>query len=409
MNTENINEMNVKIQNKSPHESGGDNKSGCGGMVNYLRHEDSERESTGKEILPFTTAEGIPVSWQEVIEKIDRNHSHLSAKDDKFYHLVVSPSPDEILAMGADDGEVYKNSKKLIKAISDAYAQNFNREGIEDADDILIYWKPHFTRGDNGELQFHLHAIISRNSKGIGGKVMKISPMTPHRNTENGPVKGGFDKKLFFERCEKLFDQLFHFERKVAESFAYRNAQKHGTPEEKAEQAKALATEKKPLISEAIKTGLENRRKTVQNLNEVNEIAAMLNADNIEIPHSENNSLELAINIAGQKSNILRLFAESQDKFSLDLGLAQFSLSCKPVLSKNGGVSDLAFIKSGRTFRASDIMEPSQLNSVLACWEVFTGQQPAFKIAEREARRLAEKATEEAALEQHKLTIRHHF
>lgn len=45
-------------------------------------------------------------------------------------------------------------------------------------------------------------------------------------------VKGGFDRKEWFQGCEQGFDKLFSYSREMKESFAYRNAIKNGTPEE---------------------------------------------------------------------------------------------------------------------------------------------------------------------------------
>ena len=280
--------MNVKILNSSV-DGTTNNKGGCAALAEYINHEDEQRLAEGKEILPYTTPDGVEVSTEEVIMKIDRNHSHLGKNDDKFYGLVVSPSEDEIKAMGSTEEEIYASGLKLMKGISDTYAQNFNRDGIEDSSDLVMYWKPHFTRGDNGEWQFHIHGIVSRKSKGMGGKSIKLSPLTNHRNTENGAVKGGFDRKSFFVKCEKLFDKLFKFERSIVQTFEYNNAQIHGTPEEKAKLAERIAAEKAPELKESIAASIARRRESIKVQNDVGELSTLLEAEHFEFPKEHSN------------------------------------------------------------------------------------------------------------------------
>jgi hypothetical protein len=62
---------------------------------------------------------------------------------------------------------------------------------------------------------------------------MKISPLTNHRNTKKGAIKGGFDRTILFENVEKGFDKLFEYDRQLPETFAYCNAMKNGSIAEK--------------------------------------------------------------------------------------------------------------------------------------------------------------------------------
>ncbi len=121
--------MNVKIQNSG--KAGQTNTKGTSrNLAEYLEHEDAERRAEGKEVFPFTKADGTPIPKEEVISKIDRNRARLSKADDKFYHIVVSPSENEVAAMGDNDQEVYQKALKLIRAISDSYAEGFHKEGV---------------------------------------------------------------------------------------------------------------------------------------------------------------------------------------------------------------------------------------------------------------------------------------
>lgn len=385
--------MNVKILNSSV-DGTTNNKGGCAALAEYINHEDEQRLAEGKEIFPYTTPDGVEVSTEEVIIKIDRNHSHLGKNDDKFYGLVVSPSEEEIKAMGSTEKEIYYSALKFIKGISDTYAQNFNREGINDSSALELFWKPHFTRGDNGEWQFHIHGIVSRKSKGVGGKSVKLSPLTNHRNTENGPVKGGFDRKHFFTKCEKLFDKLFRYERSVAESFEYNNAQVHGTPEEKAKQAELLAAEKAPKLKESIASGIARRRSIIKEQNDIAEVVAMLGMDNITLPSGKEDTLTNAVSLAGFRNDVIRIFDISASMEALNLNLLATGTTCSVKLSEDG-VEDIIFVKNGKTISAKDILDFKQFRRLLNTWGILTGRAPAYVVrAQTEARLDVERTKE---------------
>ena len=373
-------EMNVKIQNASPHKEGGNNKGSCAALATYLEHEDEERIAEGKDIMPFLTPDGVEVTKGEVIEKIDRNHSHLGKNDDKFYSITVAPSAEEIKAMGETEAEQYKSGLKLMRAISDSYAENFNNAEVKTASDLIFFWKFHFTRGENGDLQFHMHGIVSRKSKGIGGKSLKLSPMTKHSNTENGPVKGGFNRKAFFERCEKLFDSLFHYDRKVAESFAYNNAIAHGTPEQKAEQAKRLVTEKAQELKESIAASIARRRESIKVQNDVGEISALLETEHFVFPKDYSNALNNAVNLAGLRNEIGHIFEISSDMAALELNLMAAGITCKARYGQEKGVDDLIFTKNGQDISGRDILDSTQHSRMLGRWKDLTGQRPTSEI-----------------------------
>ena len=372
-------EMNVKIQNASPHKEGGNNKGSCAALATYLEHEDEERIAEGKDIMPFLTPDGVEVTKGEVIEKIDRNHSHLGKNDDKFYSITVAPSAEEIKAMGKTEAEQYKSGLKLMRAISDSYAENFNNAEVKTASDLIFFWKFHFTRGDDGDLQFHMHGMVSRKSKGIGGKSLKLSPMTKHSNTENGPVKGGFNRKAFFERCEKLFDALFHYDRKVAESFAYSNAIAHGTPEQKAEQAKRLAAENKQELMDKIASGISRRRDSVKAHNDVQEVVELLAQDNATLSAGNDDILGEAMDLANFCNVVSNVFAVSANREALELNLMAAGATISAQKSADG-VEDLIFIKRGKKISGKDILSSTQHRAVLNAWEKFSGETPAYKV-----------------------------
>lgn len=383
---ENDDDMNIKIQNSGA-DGASNTKGSCSDLAHYIDHEDKDRLAAGLEPLPYTTPDGDEVTTEEVIAAIDANTKGLSRSADKFFHLVVSPSQDEIRAMGNTDEEVYESGLKLIKAISDAYAENFHRDGLLDSSGLELYWKPHFTRGNDGDLQFHIHGIVSRKTKaldGLGGKSLKISPVTNHKETTKGAVQGGFDRKAFARSCEKLFDKLFEYNRKVAETFDFQNAMKHGTVEEKAKQTERLVAEGADELRSSIKEGIERRRKNQSNKRDVAEIAAMLE-EGVTLPSQKDDVLSSTLDTVEIRTIILRHFESAQTMTLLEIKLIGDSITMRVVDAKEGGAEDIEFVKNGKKFKAKDIMSTQDHRKLLDNWTRLSGQVPAFRLEERRA------------------------
>lgn len=379
-------DMNIKIQNAG---AGGasDCKGSSSDLAHYIDHEDKDRLAAGLEPLPYTTPDGDEVTTEEVIAAIDANTKGLSKSADKFFHMVVSPSQDEVRAMGSTDEEVYKSGLKLIKAISDAYAENFHRDGLLDSSGLELYWKPHFTRGNDGDLQFHIHGVVSRKTKhleGLGGKQLKISPVTNHKDTTKGAVQGGFDRKAFARSCEKLFDKIFEYNRKVAETFDFQNAMKHGTVEEKAEQTERLVAEGAEELKASIKEGIGRRRKNLSNKRDVAEIAAMLEGG-VTLPSLKDDALTSALDTVEIRTIILRHFESAQTTTLLEIKLIGDGITMRVIDAKEGGAEDIEFVKGSKTIKAKDIMSTQDHRKLLDNWTRLSGQVPAFRLQERRA------------------------
>lgn len=221
--------MHVKIQGGGKNAGVYANAGSSASLVSYLQHEDAERLAEGKDVFPFFTGTGVAVNPGEVIEKLDRNHKKLCHKDSKFYHIDINPSKDEIPYLGSSDTEILANATVFCQKLTDEYAKNFHHDKIHGAEDIMIFFKPHFTRGVSRDLEFHIHGIVSR--KDIHNDV-KLSPMSNHRGTDKGPVKGGFDRKRFQQACERIFDETFGYKRKIADTFEYKLIAKKGSFED---------------------------------------------------------------------------------------------------------------------------------------------------------------------------------
>lgn len=382
-------DMNIKIQRGSA-DGTTKNTGSSRDLAEYINHEDQERIDAGLEPLPFTTPEGDPVTTEEVIRMIDENARGLGKDDVKFLHMVVAPSQSEIMAMGETDKEVYQNALIFIKFLSNAYAQNFHRDGIVDCSDLVVFWKPHFTRGGNGDLQFHFHGIISRMSSGLRGKRKSISPLTNHRNTTQGPVQGGFDRVDLVRQAEKLFDPLFNYERQICETFDYRNTMVHGTAEQKAEQAQKMIQESAPTLEANIRAGIERRRKNLKDKAEIEEIAKALEKEGGMIMVPKKNTLSHAIEFADLKNKILEVFNNANNSRDLYYGLTALGITIKMNKSEDG-IEDLIFEKLGRGVESKDIMSKEEHHVLLSHFQRLTGKELAEKVRERRAKAEAEK------------------
>ena len=174
-------------------------------LANYLEHEDLERMEKGIYTEGFFNLTDDNIYESKVIKDIDTNIGQLLKTDAKFYAIHVSPS------------------KKELQAIPE-YAKNFNKE--LSASDIKFYGKIHFSRNrSDNEQNMHCHLIVSRKDQ---ANKKKLSPLTNHKSTKNGVIKGGFDRVNLFQQAEEGFDKLFGYERQQLESFDYQNMMKNG-------------------------------------------------------------------------------------------------------------------------------------------------------------------------------------
>ncbi|MDR0572722.1 MAG: DUF5712 family protein [Tannerella sp.] len=195
-------------------------------LVNYMEHEDMERMEQGIYTESFFNLTDNNIYKSQIITDIDGNIGQLLKTDAKFYAIHVSPSEKELRAMGTTEQEQAEAMKWYIRTVFiPEYAKNFNK-GLS-AEDIKFYGKIHFNRDrSNNELNMHCHLIVSRKDQ---SNKVKISPLTNHRNTKKGAIKGGFNRTTLFENAEKGFDKLFGYNRQLQETFEYCNTMKNGS------------------------------------------------------------------------------------------------------------------------------------------------------------------------------------
>ena len=218
-------------------------------LANYLEHEDLERMEKGIYTEGFFNLTEDNIYKSKVIKDIDANIGQLLKTDAKFYAIHVSPSKKEIQAMGNTEQEQAEAMKRYIREVFiPEYAKNFNKE--LSATDIKFYGKIHFDRSrSNNELNIHCHLIVSRKDQ-VNKK--KLSPLTNHKNTKNGIIKGGFDRVNLFLQLEQGFDKLFNYNRQPKESFTYRNTMTNGSISEqfKQQELDSQSCERKIAISQ---------------------------------------------------------------------------------------------------------------------------------------------------------------
>lgn len=195
-------------------------------LANYMEYEDLERMEKGIYTEGFFNLTDDNIYKSKLIKDIDTNIGQLLKTDTKFYAIHISPSEKELRAMGNTEQEQAEAMKCYIREVFiPEYAKNFNKE-LSEAD-IKFYGKIHFdrSRSDN-ELNMHCHLIVSRKDQ---SNKKKLSPLSNHKNTKKGAIKGGFDRTNLFKQAEQGFDKLFIYNRQVYETFEYYNIMKNNT------------------------------------------------------------------------------------------------------------------------------------------------------------------------------------
>lgn len=228
-------------------------------LVSYMEHEDMERMEQGIYTEGFFNLTENNIYKSQVIKEIDNNKAQLLKTDAKFYAIHVSPSEQELKAMGNTEQKQAETMKRYIREIFiPEYAKNFNK-GLS-AEDIKFYGKIHFDRDrSNNKLNMHCHLIVSRKDQ---SNKIKLSPLTNHRNSNKGAIKGGFDRTNLFKQVEQGFDKLFGYNRPLSESFEYYNTMKNGTI------ADQLQMQEQIIKQKSIETPhIESKEENIQSIN----------------------------------------------------------------------------------------------------------------------------------------------
>ena len=151
-----------------------DNKGSSERLINYLKHEAKENNSS--DIYFFNQTE-INIKPDDVLNKIDNNIKGVKATDSKFFTLIISPSQDELNHLKNDEKELIQYTQKVMEN----YGNNFqlNNEKKINKDDLVWFATIHQERKFSGTdeavkdgfarsgtqkpgLQTHIHVIVSR-------------------------------------------------------------------------------------------------------------------------------------------------------------------------------------------------------------------------------------------------------
>jgi hypothetical protein len=172
----------------------------------------------------------------------------LEKKDDRFFSLVISPSPQELAHIGDDSQKL----KDYTRQVMENYAANFcNSKGENrgmSSKNLVWYAKVEHERKygfDAPEVkaqlvkpddlkkgdQRHIHIVVSRcearENRHVLGKENKRECTT--ELCPNGTSRKVFDRDAFFRANEKAFDQAFNYQRSKEESYDYCNSLKNGS------------------------------------------------------------------------------------------------------------------------------------------------------------------------------------
>lgn len=234
-------------------------------LANYLEHEDLERMEKGIYTEGFFNLTEDNIYKLVVIKDIDSNIGQLLKTDAKFYAIHVSPSEKELRAMGNTKQDQAEAMKRYIREIFiPEYARNFNKE--LSALDIKFYGKIHFDRSrSNNEQNMHCHLVVSRKDQ---TNKKKLSPLTNHKNTKIGIIKGGFDRVNLFQQAELGFDKLFGYDRQQTESFDYQNVMKNCSISEQLNLQKQDIQSDERKIEVDQNSNIENKKTSNQALNQ---------------------------------------------------------------------------------------------------------------------------------------------
>lgn len=234
----------------------GNNKGSCAKSVNYLEKENAQKMELNHE--SFFSADRDQCNKWEVLQQVDQNAKGqgLKLSEDRFYSLIVAPSPAELAHIGNDSAKL----KEYTRDVMENYAANFNK-GVQ-SKDLVWYAKIEQERkyahtdeavkagiAEKGALkqgdQRHIHILISRcagrennhvlqaeQAATTAGRTMKLSPLTNQRGESEGAVKSGFNRDNFYRANEQTFDQKFNYERPLSQSYDYCNAIDKGKRQE---------------------------------------------------------------------------------------------------------------------------------------------------------------------------------
>lgn len=250
--------------------------------INYLK----EKNEQHREKEFFFNDKSTNIEDRDATFSIANNVKGLKKEEAHFYTMTISPSRRELnqlrevattqaIVLGRRGDKVVEDQcmKNLLKQyavnVMDAYARNFEREGINSSADLVWvgkvetdrYWKhddwevvktkealknlkyvdhtnlysdysaglvyclkkdlPIIAGMPKNEDNHHIHIIVSRKD---ATQKISLSPLSKQRSSPNHKINGreckvGFDRNAFANASEKLFDDKFEHQRWFSETF----------------------------------------------------------------------------------------------------------------------------------------------------------------------------------------------
>ena len=128
---------------------------------------------------------------------------------------------------------------EFVREAQDVQARNYMKEAVKGGTDLKYFGKIETQRKYKGTddevihkkvkqgdlkkgLNMHVHIVQHRKTV---DKKHKLSPIINARKiSAKNPVKAKFDRKMFFNSIEQLFDSRYGYNRKLGETFEYRTA-----------------------------------------------------------------------------------------------------------------------------------------------------------------------------------------
>ncbi len=243
-----------------------DNKGSCEKYAHYLTKYNTH----------FFSASRADISLEEATQMIDKHiGSGVGKNDDKWFAPSYNLSEEEaqFLAFSlfgkhyTDYEELNEKERKIwneklieiARAMQDVMAQNFNRQemGIESGHDLMyvgVVENQRTYKGTDEEVKkglaksgqrkkgFNTHIHIIQSRRANNERKSKISPMANERRVRENNLgkKVGFDRGAFKTACDEKFDKITGYERKIEETFLYKNEVKKGNDISKEELKKRL-------------------------------------------------------------------------------------------------------------------------------------------------------------------------
>lgn len=221
-----------------------DNKGTCKALVDYLQKEVKEALNLETNSTFFSHTEDNVTAIQ-VTNSIDNNHKKLKKKDDKFYMVSFNPSHNECQELiyrctgnrvsdfnqlsNIEKQTVFSELRDYAREGMDLYAQNFNRQTINDGSDLVYFGRIETQRVYKHDdldvlsgkvksgsikpgLNLHVHVIVSRNDK---SQTVTLSPLAKSRGNSwelNGQVvTRGFNHTKWKQEVGTLFAEKYNY------------------------------------------------------------------------------------------------------------------------------------------------------------------------------------------------------